>query len=191
MPIPPLPPAPSPNATVHDVEEFFKDYFRASNNLLQEDQIQDLATKLRVTGQTLYLLPANAFSEAFGTWGYGLHQLLARGKYGDVSTSPPILYTLYSIDTNKAQSESIWPQIKLVAKCPLPLGGCVGLFQYAREAKDRNLGASIAVMCIVSVVMLWHQLSTTRLFLECKWYPRCLKLPTPAAAAATNPWVPW
>ena len=80
-----LPAAPSPAATVPEVEKFFCDYFRAIGVSATQDEAITKARELRINGTGLYLLPSDSFQDAFGAEGGGIYQLLVNGDYGYLS----------------------------------------------------------------------------------------------------------
>ena len=84
-PVNDLPAAPSPAATVPEVEKFFCDYFRATDVSATQDEAITKARNLRINGIGLYLLPSDSFKDAFGAEGRGIYELLVNGDYGYVS----------------------------------------------------------------------------------------------------------
>ena len=80
-----LPAAPSPDATVYEVEKFFCDYFWAIGISTTLDEAITKARKLPINGTALYLLPSDSFKDAFGAEGRGIYELLVNGDYGNKS----------------------------------------------------------------------------------------------------------
>jgi len=79
------PTAPPPEATVQEVESFFKDYFLAIDESMSQDNAGIKARQLRINGYALYILPSDSFKDAFGPEGRGIFEILVAGKHSYVS----------------------------------------------------------------------------------------------------------
>lgn len=79
----PLPPVPSPDATVSEVDQYLKDVFIAL--LFTPDEAEIQAKRLRCTGEGLYQLKEAAWTEAYGPQGYVIYNHLQNSLYGAVS----------------------------------------------------------------------------------------------------------
>ena len=82
------PDAPAPTSTPQDVQNFFIEIFLANSETLNQRQAEEMAKKMEVNGQGLYMLNEETFKEAFGHHGVILYNILRTGKYGLVCVSP-------------------------------------------------------------------------------------------------------
>ena len=82
---PKFPSAPHPQASVQEVQKFFRDYFLATNDTLNVQDAQAKAAKLRINGTGIYLMPSDGFEDAFGAEGRGIYEIIMNSPYSYVS----------------------------------------------------------------------------------------------------------
>ena len=84
-----LPSPPPPDATPRQVRQFFKQCFLANRTELSERQAEEEATllsvKLRLTGNSLYMLSKETLIATFGAEGEVIYNIVQSGKFGYVS----------------------------------------------------------------------------------------------------------
>ena len=78
------PTAPSPSATVDEVQISFRDCFLACYPSLSQREAKTKAEKLPVGGLGLYTFSAEGFKEVFGPEGRYIHEIIHNGPYSYV-----------------------------------------------------------------------------------------------------------
>ena len=80
-----IPTAPSPSATVQEVQCFFRDCLLAFRPLLDQEEAEMEGKKLDIGGIGLYAYPAETYRDVFGHEGQAIYDILQNGAYGYVS----------------------------------------------------------------------------------------------------------
>ncbi len=78
----PVPPA--PGSSDQQVQRYLTDFFLCNDSSLSQSQAEALAGRLRVNGQSLYVLSKETLVKTFNHYGEIIYQNLQNGPYGYV-----------------------------------------------------------------------------------------------------------
>ncbi len=104
------PSAPSPNSSSAEIQLFLKDFFLANDTSLDESQAEEIASKLRVNGESIYKLSREAFNKAFDAQGDAIYDIVQGGQWGYVSGCS--FESLIPLLINQVQDGGYWVYIR-------------------------------------------------------------------------------
>lgn len=77
--------APHPKSSPQDIQQFLPDFFIANKPSIDREKADELASRLEVNGESLYMISKDGLRQLFGAEGEAIYGILEYGRCGCVS----------------------------------------------------------------------------------------------------------